>query len=216
MTKILLIRHGQVEGINPERFRGREDLALTERGRREAQSVAHRIAAAWRPSAIYTSPLERCVSTGAAISEACGIPTQVLSELNDIDYGAWQFERYDEVEAAQPALFTAWFTTPHLVRFPNGESLQDLVARTANAMRLLLQYHVDETVVAVAHDSVNRAFLMQLLDQPLSSYWWLEQQPCCINEVDVVDGRVRVDRINETHHLSAAGAHLVDWACPSE
>jgi phosphoserine phosphatase len=206
MTKILLVRHGHVEGISPERFRGREDLALTERGRREAQSVAHRIAGAWRPSVIYTSPLERCVSTAAAISEACGIPAQVLSELNDIDYGAWQFKRYDEVEAMQPALFTAWFTTPHLVRFPNGESLQDLVARTANAMRLLLQYHVDETVVAVSHDSVNRAFLMQLLDQPLSSYWRVVQQPCCINEVDVVDGRVRVERINETHHLSAAGA----------
>jgi broad specificity phosphatase PhoE len=29
MTKILLIRHGHVEGIKPERFRGREPLALT-------------------------------------------------------------------------------------------------------------------------------------------------------------------------------------------
>jgi hypothetical protein len=30
MTKILLIRHGHVEGIKPERFRGREPLELTD------------------------------------------------------------------------------------------------------------------------------------------------------------------------------------------
>jgi broad specificity phosphatase PhoE len=30
MTKILLTRHGHVEGITPERFRGRQPLALTE------------------------------------------------------------------------------------------------------------------------------------------------------------------------------------------
>jgi hypothetical protein len=28
MTKIVLTRHGHVEGIKPERFRGREPLAL--------------------------------------------------------------------------------------------------------------------------------------------------------------------------------------------
>jgi broad specificity phosphatase PhoE len=28
MTKIILVRHGHVEGISPERFRGRADLAL--------------------------------------------------------------------------------------------------------------------------------------------------------------------------------------------
>jgi len=40
MTKILLTRHGHVEGITPERFRGRQQLALTERGRAEARALA--------------------------------------------------------------------------------------------------------------------------------------------------------------------------------
>jgi phosphoserine phosphatase len=49
MTKILLTRHGHVEGIKPERFRGREPLQLTERGTAEAAALAQRIAARWRP-----------------------------------------------------------------------------------------------------------------------------------------------------------------------
>ena len=66
MTKIILTRHGHVEGIKPERFRGREPLQLTERGAAEAAALAQRIAAAWRPTHIYTSPMSRCIATAAA------------------------------------------------------------------------------------------------------------------------------------------------------
>jgi probable phosphoglycerate mutase len=45
--------------------------------------------------------------------------------------------------------------------------------------------------------------LTQLLDQPLSTFWRITQDPCCLNEIDIVDGNVRVLRINETHHLAA-------------
>jgi phosphoserine phosphatase len=70
VTKILLVRHGHVEGIKPERFRGRADLPLTAGGRAEAERTAGRIASAWRPTTIYTSPLSRAVATGAAIASA--------------------------------------------------------------------------------------------------------------------------------------------------
>ena len=99
MTKILLTRHGHVEGITPERFRGREPLELTARGREEAAAVAARIAGAWRPSKIYTSPMGRCVATGAAIARACGAPAEICADLNDIDYGAWQFKTFDAAKA---------------------------------------------------------------------------------------------------------------------
>jgi len=206
MAKILLVRHGHVEGIKPERFRGRQALLLTERGRAEAAAVARRIASAWQPSIVYTSPLGRCVATGHAIAQACKVAAVICDDLNDIDYGAWQFRTYDEIRQENPKLFAAWFATPHLVRFPNGESLQDVVARSANALRLILARHSDNPVVIVSHDSVNRALLLQLLDQPLSSFWRLVQDPCCINEVDIVGWQAQVLRVNETHHLSDIAA----------
>jgi len=201
MTKILLTRHGHVDGIKPERFRGREPLALTARGRAEANSVAQRIASMWRPTRIYTSPMGRCIDTGAAIAKACGIAAEVCGDLNDLDYGAWQFKTFEQTNSENPALFAAWFATPHLIRFPNGEALQDLVARAANALRLVLSRHPDETIVLVGHDSVNRALLLELLDQPLSAYWRVTQAPCCLNEIDVTGGVICVQRVNETRHL---------------
>jgi phosphoserine phosphatase len=203
MTKILLIRHGQVEGIAPGRFRGRADLALTERGCREAEAVAREVAGRWSPKVIYTSPLQRCVATASEISKACGVNLEIVESLIDVDYGSLQDGSYDDVRTTEPVLFQAWLTTPHLVRFRNGEALQDVIARSAEALRMMLQRHQNETVVAVSHDGVNRALLMQVLDQPLSCYWRLAQDPCCINEIDVCNGRVRVGCINATSHLSS-------------
>jgi probable phosphoglycerate mutase len=168
MTKILLIRHGHVEGIKPERFRGRAALELTDQGRAEAAAVANRIAGRWQPRRIYTSPLSRCVKTAEAVAEACAVAAQICDDLTDTDYGVWQFKTFHQAKAENPSLFAAWFATPHLVCFLEGESLQDVAARTANALRFVLACHNDETIVLVAHDSVNRVMLLQFLGLPLA------------------------------------------------
>ena len=146
----------------------------------------------------------RCVETGRAIAERTGALATATDKLHDLDYGAWPWKTYDEVRAAEPELFQRWFDAPQLVRFPGGESLQDLVSRAADAVREVINAHPDQVVVLVAHDSVNRAMLLQLLDQPLSAYWRLAQSPCAINEIDLVHGHIKVQRINDTAHLDAA------------
>ena len=148
MIRFISARHGHVEGIEPERFRGRADLSLTKQGEGQAQALAARIAAGWRPTQIYTSPARRCVATAAPIAEACKLEPRVLDELNDIDYGAWQGRSYEEAKAADPDLFGAWFVTPQRVRFPNGESLQDLLACSADALRVILAQPNNGTILS--------------------------------------------------------------------
>ena len=201
MTKLLLTRHGHVEGILPERFRGRAELALTKKGLAQAEALAARIARAWKPAVVYTSALQRCVVTGTIIANVCGAKVIPLDGLMDIDYGAWQMRTHDEIKAEAPEAYRRWRTSPQRVRFPDGESLQDVVARTADVLRLVLERHPTDTVVMVGHDSVNRAILMQFLDQPLSAYWRLIQDPCTLNEIDVEGDDIRVRRINDTSHL---------------
>ncbi|MFI4934963.1 MAG: histidine phosphatase family protein [Caulobacterales bacterium] len=201
MTRIVLVRHGHVEGIEPERFRGRADIPLSELGHKQAAAVAARIAAFWRPVRIFTSPLGRARDTGSAIGQATGAPCEIQEGLGDIDYGQWQWKTHEEVRAAEPALYDLWYAEPHLVRFPGGEALQDVVARTADVVRAMRERFPGQTVVLVGHDSVNRALLLQLLDQPLSAYWRLAQSPCGISEIEFDVGPARVLRVNETAHL---------------
>ncbi len=200
--QIILTRHGEVEGIHPERFRGRMELELTPRGRQQAKAVASRIAAEFTPQAVYSSPMQRCRDTAAEIATACALKPQVLDGMNDLDYGAWQWKTHDDVRAEDPQRYALWKTAPQWVRFPAGESLQDLALRTADALRTLLQRHAGDTVVLVGHDSVNRALLLHALDLPLSAYWRITQQPCCLNVFDLdAHGRVTLHRVNDTSHL---------------
>lgn len=203
MTLILLARHGHVDGIKPERFRGRAELNLTELGQTQARSLARRIASDWSPKAVYCSPLQRCVATGTAIANACGIELQPHGDLNDLDYGKWQSRTYEEVRVDAPELFATWFAAPQLVRFPDGEALQDVAARTAEVLRYIRRQHEADTVVLVGHDSVNRVLLTQLLDIPLSSYWRFAQHPCCVNVIEMTGNSVQLQRLNDTGHLGS-------------
>jgi phosphoserine phosphatase len=207
MTIILLVRHGHVEGIRPARFRGRADLALTETGQRQAELLAHRIASQWSPNSIYTSPLQRCIATGAPVARACGVRSEPLGGLNDLDYGAWQSLTYDDARAKDPDLFAAWFTTPQLVEFPGGESLQEVATRTASVLRLVVSRNAADTLVLVGHDSINRVMLTQILEMPLSAYWRFAQSPCCINEIEVTGSSFQLRRMNDTAHLEIG----TDW-----
>lgn len=205
MTKILLSRHGHVEGIQPARFRGRAELALTEHGLAQADALARRIAANWKPAAVFTSPLQRCVLTGVRIAAACGIKGEVREGLGDIDYGAWQMRTHDEVSAESPEAFRQWRSAPQLTRFPKGESLQDVMARVSDVLREALVRYPEQTIVLVGHDSVNRVLLLTLLDMPLAAYWRLVQDPGTLNEIEILAaGDVRVQRLNDTSHLDQA------------
>ena len=204
MTKLILVRHGHVEGISPERFRGRAALPLTELGRREAETTAAHVAASWRPAAIYTSPMGRCVDTGAAIGKPLGLTASAMLGLNDIDYGDWQGLTADQARARWPGELDTWYRHPDWGAIPGGETLQQVLARAVAALREVVQRHPEDAVVLVSHDSVNRVLLLHALELPLSRYWRFKQNPCCINELDFdADGFVILG-INQTGHLRPA------------
>lgn len=201
MTTLILVRHGLVPGISPERFRGRMEVALSPAGERQAEALAARIAQAFRPAAVYTSSLGRCIATGATIAARCAVPTHARPELSDIDYGAWQWKTHEEAQAEDEETYALWRTAPHLVRFPDGEALQDVLVRASDLLRHVLAHHAGESVVLVGHDSVNRVLLCHLLGLPLSAYWRFKQDPCNLSVIEWTGAEACLARCNDTAHL---------------
>ncbi len=202
MTNLLLVRHGHVEGISPERFRGRAELPLTALGRRQAEAVSRRIEAQWRPAAIYSSPMGRCRETSAAIAKPSGLTPIATDGLSDIDYGAWQGLTPDEVRARWPDELDTWYRHPDWAAIPRGETLQQVLDRTCAALHAAIRRHPGETIALVGHDSVNRVILLYVLDLPLSRYWRLRQHPCAINQIDFGADGFTIVAVNQTDHLS--------------
>ena len=84
--ELLLIRHGEVPGIDPPRFRGRQDLALTDLGKLQAQAMGRWVRDHCEVGAIYASPLSRCIDTARVIGEPLALRVQANPDLIDTDY----------------------------------------------------------------------------------------------------------------------------------
>lgn len=200
-TRIILIRHGHVAGISPERFRGRAETPLSDLGQHQIALTADRCVQSIQLSAVLTSPLGRCIDTGRAIANAFQLTPEVLPGLYDIDYGDWQWKTHDEVAASFPVDYERWKKFPDQMQMPAGESLQQVLVRVTEGLRQVVDRFAGKTVVLVSHDSVNRVLLLHMLGLPLSRYWCFKQDPCCINEIEYYDGVFTVRCINETWHL---------------
>jgi phosphoserine phosphatase len=202
VTRIVLVRHGHVEGIEPPRFRGRADLPLTFHGFQQAERARDLLGCALRPSVAYASPLARCITTAEVIVQPEPVRLTPMPSFVDMDYGDWQGRTYEEVQQSDPERFAQWFQAPHLAVIPGGETLPGVAARVAETMRTIAARHRGETVLLVGHDSVNRVLLLLALDLPLSRYWHLRQDPCAMNLVTRDDVRGwNVASMNETGHL---------------
>jgi probable phosphoglycerate mutase len=138
MTQVVLVRHGQTEWNQVERFRGRADIPLDETGLAQAEATGRRVAAEWRPTAVYSSPLSRALKTAEAIASHFKLPVQVHQGLADIDYGEWQGLTPDEVRERWPEIASTWYSAPHLAHIPSGETLDALRARAMIAVRGLI------------------------------------------------------------------------------
>ncbi len=207
MTRLILVRHGQTDWNVKERFRGRFDVPLNETGVLQAKLTARRIASAWRPSAVYSSPLIRAMSTAQAIAESLSLPVRELPEMIDMNFGVWEGLSPDEVRARWPQDLEAWYSAPHTVLIPGGESLHHVRQRCEQVIEALKKAHPDQTVVAVGHTDLNRTLLLLVLGLGNDRLWHLRQDTCAINEIEIENGDFTLVSMNQTSHLRKEGSH---------
>ena len=124
-TQIILVRHGQPPGNKDKIFRGSRDIPLNDQGRKEA-----RLAGEWLKGesmhAAYASPRSRARDTAHAIARHHSLPVADLPGLTDLCYGDWQGMALDEVKVRYADLYRQWETAPATVRFPGGETLDEV------------------------------------------------------------------------------------------
>jgi len=201
MTRIILVRHGETEWNRVEHFRGHADVPLNERGLAQAKTMARRVAAEWRPVAIYSSPLARAVKTAEAVAWHFGISVQVHPGLIDIDYGQWQGLTPDEAKERWPEVIDAWYNAPHTAHIPGGETLAALRACAERTVNGLATPHEGQTIMMVGHTVINRVILLGVLGLGNDHFWRLRQDTCAINVFEVEGGVFTLVSLNDTCHL---------------
>ncbi len=200
MTEIILVRHGQTPWNKDKIFRGTVDIPLNDTGREEA-----RLAGEWLKGetlhAAYTSPLSRSRDTAEAIARHHSLAVVDLPGLGDLSYGDWQGLPLSEVKVKYADLYRQWETAPHTVRFPKGETLDEVRARALAGVEEVVQRHPGQVVLLSAHRAVNKVLIAAIIGLDNSHFWRIGQDTTAINRFRRTGPVWEILLVNDTCHL---------------
>lgn len=211
MTKVYIVRHGQTAWNLEEVFRGRADVPLDETGKNEVHLAGEALKDETL-HAVYSSPLSRSMETAENIAKFHGLPVIPLEAIIDISYGEWEGVGLKEVQQQFPDLYALWIEEPHKIRFPKGETLDEVRSRIMGALEGLLLKHRNENIVLVAHRAPNKVLCCALLGLDNSNFWRIQQDTASTNLFVYKDKQWIVSFLNDTSYLKVLGkAPLADF-----
>ena len=199
--RLYLVRHGETESNRLGLALGQDDVPLNELGRRQAGQVARALAR--QPlAAVYSSPLQRALSTARAIAEPHGLEVRVEERLIEMDIGEVEGLTFAEVRSRYSEFLEMWASPEGPTRpMPGGERLLDVQERAWSMVDELAARHGEEAVAAVSHNFVILSLLARVLGIELAQFRRLRHSVGAIAEVDFGPRRVSVLRLNDTCHL---------------
>lgn len=169
-TRLLIARHGETVWHAENRYAGGDsDIDLTELGRRQASDLG-RWALASGVEVVVSSPVRRARETATPSAEAIDVPLQVVPGLKEISFGVAEGRSGAEIDAEDPQMMADFRADPVAHPFPGAEPPQDAAVRGAASLReIATKYHGDRVLV-VAHNTLLRLSLCELLGVPAGQY----------------------------------------------
>ncbi len=212
-TTLYLVRHGETDCNRHGIVQGRGvDSRLNDRGRRQAQCLARRLASV--PfDAIYASTLRRARETAQAVAAHHeGVPLHVHADLCEMAWGVYEGVPAEDVREALDAARAAWRDGRFDRCVEGGESIRDVQRRALRAVRRIVAEHAGQTVLVVAHGRWLRVLLASILDEEygLERMHAIRHANTCVNLVVHRTGCFDAQRLNCIAHLDALDSALTD------
>jgi broad specificity phosphatase PhoE len=215
-TRMYLVRHGATQLTAEDRFSGETAVDLSDEGRWQAARLGERLQDQ-EISALYCSPLSRCLETAEIIGRPSGLTPVTRDGLREISHGHWEGLTRAQVEFSHGDEYEAWDEDPFTFAPEGGESGVQVLARALPVVRDVVTRHVGQRVLVVSHKATIRLLLCILLGIDARGYRdRLDQAPACLNVLDFRDAvRARLMLFNDTSHYAdrprAGTATLSRW-----
>jgi broad specificity phosphatase PhoE len=153
--RLYIARHGETDWNLQHRLQGWTDIPLDETGRKQAVALAESLKGV-HIDAIYSSTLSRSRETAQTVAGKT-MTVKSLDGLRERNYG--HFQGSSDTGAEYTKRMNAWDD-----RFDDGESLNQLLARTRDSVAQIRREHPAGNVLIVAHRITNQMILRALLD----------------------------------------------------
>lgn len=193
MKTFYFVRHGESEHNEKGLLAGWSNSVLSEKGRQQVVKTAERMKD-YPIELICSSDLERAKETATAIQTALGVPLILTSALREIHMGDWESKRFDELQMTEAEMM-AWFDNYMEFAYPGGESVQQVVDRSAAFFHTLLK-GPEEHVALVGHGLTFSALIAHLVFEDYRLSKGIQLHNGGINIVHVDEDYIYLSKLN--------------------
>jgi len=212
MVTLILVRHGFSVANRENYFAGHTDIPLADVGFEQANRVCDYVCKNFKPDAVYSSPLLRCIDTVKGISTALSIPLILDDGLIEVFGGDWEGVKFTEIYAKNQEHFLAWNNNKGIVPCLNGESMGDAGKRALKTIEKIASENDGKTLVIASHGGVLRAIQCLLSGLPLEKFDDIPWTPnACISIVEYDKGKFTPKVFAITEHLEGLNTNLPNF-----
>jgi broad specificity phosphatase PhoE len=201
LARLFLVRHGETELKSSERLWGHTDVKLDALGLRQAERLRNRLAVE-KMDVIYSSNLQRALVTAETIASRHRLKVIACPELREYYYGKAEGLNYEEIRIRYPELYQALIEKSPSLRFPDGESVDDLAMRVDQFTSRLKIHTLEETVLVVAHFGVLRTLICRLLGAELRQRWQFHLDLASLSIMETNRRKAELILLNDVSHLA--------------
>ena len=154
---------------------------LSDIGERQAKAISRALAGE-NFSAIYFSPLERCLQTVTPLAVELGKRPRKMPEFLEMDYGDWTARKLSELR--REGLWRKIQKRPEEVTFPGGESFLAANRRVVRGLNQLSKRHGSGKVLVVSHGDIIKIALSNVLGSGLAGFQRIIVDPASLSIID--------------------------------
>ncbi len=208
-VRLFLVRHGETQWNNLNKFQGQIDVPLNDLGKSQANKTATFLQTENIDFACSSS-MERARETAEIILQHHqNVELELLQDLKEINHGLWQGKTEVEIDREYPGELQRWRKVPAEVQMPQGENLQQLWQRSHSCWLSVVETALEKQYangIVFAHGDINQALICHILGLLPEKFWSIKNDNAALSVIDYPRG------LNGLPVLQAMNinAHLVE------
>ncbi len=210
-TKLVFIRHGITAWNKQKRYCGSKDIGLSNQGKaqivklRKSFSLENHKKISF--DRIYCSDRKRALQTcsilfGSGFGNrkpnhglAAGRDFIKVKGLREIDFGALEGLRHDEILEKYPQVYKEWLVDPYKGRIPEAEPMRVFKKRVQGAIKKILQANRGKTIAIVCHGGVIGIFVSSILKS--RNFWSFVPSAASVTVVEHKNNKLSIKQFNQ-------------------
>lgn len=199
MARLLLVRHGKIEG-EASRYYGHIDISLSQEGVKQVEKLRNRLASQ-NLNVVYSSDLKRAFDTAEIIAAAHKLTVTPCSDLRELDFGKLAGMTFDEMKERYHGAVRLLSGQEPDISAPDGESLRQMSVRIQRFVAEVQKQPPERTLLAVAHGGSLKVLLCLLLGISLEHWRQFRLDYASLTVVETYPEGSMLCLLNDTSHL---------------